>query len=101
MTDSRLDSYWPAARCGRSRELTEDAACCIAATRSGSRELRRAGDGADIIDNSGELTIVMSDSVARVKVVRLISYCFGPVTNDFSGAPGSPATASCSYGSRT
>jgi len=88
MTDSRLDSVLAGGSLWAQQEnFTEDVACCIAATRSGSAaSFGTIGDGLDIIDNSGELTSVMNEGVARVKVVRLISYCFGAVTNDFGCA---------------
>ena len=88
MTDARLDSVLAGGSARvQQQDFTEDLPCCIAATRSGSAaSFGSIGDGLDVIDNSGELTVAMNEGVARVKVVRLISYCFGPVTNDFGCA---------------
>ena len=88
LTNSRLDAALAAASARvQQQDFAEDVACCITAARSGSAQSFGAnGDGLDIIDNSGELTIAMNEGVARVKVVRLISWCFGPVTNDFGCA---------------
>jgi len=88
MTDSRLDSVLAGGSLRvQQQNFSVDVACCVAATRSGpAASFGTNGDGLDIIDNSGELSSVMNETIARVKIVRLISYCFGPVTNDFGCA---------------
>ncbi len=83
MTDSRADSILSfATRKSGLSDFTDDVACCISVQRSGTGQLfGSAGDGLDIIDNNTELTTVLNNGVARVKVVRVINYCSGPGTN--------------------
>ncbi len=83
MTDTRLDAILKEAslRAGRD-DYTEDVACCITASRSGTaRTFGASGDGLDVINDQNELDAVLFDPIARVKVVRLINYCAGPGTN--------------------
>ncbi len=63
-------------------DFPEDLACCVTLTRSGSpRTFGTAGDGLDQVDDSNEANQVLGNSVARVKIVRTISWCGGPGTN--------------------
>jgi HEAT repeat protein len=83
MTDARLDQILAAAslRMGKS-DFAEDVACCAGVTRSGTQKtFGSAGDGLDVIDNSTELNSVLNNTIARVKVVRVINYCGGTGTN--------------------
>ncbi len=83
LTDTRADSIlsYATRKAGRS-DFTDDVACCIGVQRSGTGQLfGSAGDGLDIIDDNTELNAVLSNGVARVKVVRAINYCSGPGTN--------------------
>jgi hypothetical protein len=83
MTDGRLDAVLGTAslRAGRGDAL-DDVACCITVSRSGSAaSFGTAGDGLDIIDDSVEMSSVIGNPVARVKVVRAINYCGAPGTN--------------------
>ena len=94
MTNSRLDSVLAdASSRAQTVNFTGDVGCCIATARSGSAgTLGVSGDGLDIIDNDLELTSVLNNSVARVKVVRTINYCGGSAPNIIGcawvGAPG-------------
>ncbi|RMG45043.1 MAG: hypothetical protein D6718_08655 [Acidobacteria bacterium] len=83
MTDARLDDVLENAslRAGRS-DYSGDVACCITVSRSGTaRSFGTPGDGRDTIDSSSEMTSVLNDPAARVKVVRAINYCGGPGFN--------------------
>lgn len=63
-------------------DFAGDFECCTSLTRSGSALTFGAiGDGLDVIDTSTELTTVLSNRVAHVKVVRGINYCGGAGTN--------------------
>ena len=44
-------------------------------------------DGLDTIDSNSELNAVLNNTVARVKVVRIINYCAGPGSNIIGCAP--------------
>jgi len=59
-----------------------DMPCCLVIARSGSAgTFGVAGDGLDTIDNDVELSAVLNNSAARVKVVKAINYCGGSGTN--------------------
>jgi hypothetical protein len=83
MTASILDQAFRHVRAVAGRaDFPEDVACCITLTRSGSgRTFGTAGDGLDRVDDETEGNQVLSQTVARVKVVRTISWCGGPGTN--------------------
>ena len=83
MNNSRLDAVLEEAslRAGRS-DYSGDVGCCITVARSGNaKSFGSAGDGLDVIDDSGELNAVLNNSVARAKVVRAINWCGGPGFN--------------------
>jgi hypothetical protein len=83
MTDERLDRLlnWASLSLGRA-DFTGDVACCAALGREGTGgTFGTAGDGLGQIDNESEMTTVLDDPVARVKVVRAIHWCDGPGTN--------------------
>jgi len=83
MTDARLDEVLRLAslRAGTG-DFAEDVACCSTFQRSGSaKSFGTSTDGLDVIDTSTEVSQVLSDPVARVKVVRAISYCGSAGTN--------------------
>jgi hypothetical protein len=83
MTDTRLDAVLQEAtlRAGRGDDPV-DVACCISVSRDGSAlEFGTPTDGLDIVDDYSEMQSVMTNSIARVKVVRAINYCGGSGTN--------------------
>lgn len=83
MSDSRLDQLLEegSLRVGRS-DFAEDVACCATYARSGgAKTFGVSGDGLDSIDDDPELRSVLNNTVARVKVVRLINYCGSPGSN--------------------
>jgi hypothetical protein len=83
MTDASLDAVLAEAtlRAGRGDD-PNDVACCMSVSRAGSAlEFGTPTDGLDIIDDYSEMQSVMTDSIARVKVVRAINYCGGSGTN--------------------
>ena len=83
MSDERLDKLFRKAskRLGRTN-FDGDVACCVQLRRTGgARWFGNPGDGLDVIDNQTELSAVLDDPSARVKVVRAINYCGGPGTN--------------------
>lgn len=80
MTDSRLDdvllegSY----RMGRA-DYGNDVGCCANVAREGTAQVFGSiGDGRDVLNTSGESGTIIGSSVARVKVIRAISWCGGP-----------------------
>lgn len=80
MTDARLDDILGEAnvRAGRS-DYDGDVACCITASRIGTAaSFGSPGDGLDVIGSDNEMSQVLGDPSARVKVVRSIGYCGGP-----------------------
>ncbi len=83
MTDSRADQILREAKLAAGRaDFVEDVACCITLTRSGSaRSFGTAGDGLDTVDDQTEGNQVLGNSIARVKIVRSISWCGSPGTN--------------------
>jgi hypothetical protein len=83
MTDARLDAILDfASSAAGFADFAEDIACCIRVSRGGSaRTFGTPGDGLDVIDDNTTLFEVAENSVARVKIVRLINYCGGPATN--------------------
>lgn len=83
MTGQTLDQAFERVRAIAGRaDFPEDVACCIRLTRSGSgRTFGTAGDGLDRVDDETEGNQVLSQTVARVKVVRTISWCGSPGTN--------------------
>ncbi|MBD3867574.1 MAG: thrombospondin type 3 repeat-containing protein [Acidobacteria bacterium] len=83
MDDARLDVVLGIASfrtgCG---DDPADIACCVTFSRLNSAASFGApGDGLDTIDDSAEMTSVLSDTSARFKVVRAINYCGGPGIN--------------------
>jgi hypothetical protein len=83
MNDTRLDECFTAANLllGRT-DFSGDVACCASLSRVDvARTFGTAGDGLDSIDSGPELTAVLTNTVARVKVVRAINYCGGPGSN--------------------
>jgi hypothetical protein len=61
------------------QNASDDMACCIKLARgSDSRTFGTPGDGLDVITTSSELSAVINNSIARVKVVDYIGYCGGP-----------------------
>jgi len=83
MTDDRLDQLMSngSLRVGRS-DFTGDVACCNEFSRLGTgKTFGTTSDGLDIIDDGTELNAVLSNSIARVKVVRAINYCGSTATN--------------------
>ncbi|HET6373024.1 MAG TPA: FG-GAP repeat protein, partial [Candidatus Polarisedimenticolia bacterium] len=92
MTDARLDQVISDVniRTGRA-DFLEDVECCVSISRSGTAlTFGTSVDGLDLIDNGTELSSVLNNPVARVKVVRAINWCGGPVTNIIgcAGLPG-------------
>jgi hypothetical protein len=58
---------------------TADVACCVRFVRpSAGKFFGQPLDGLDVIDDAAELSRVLSDPTARVKVVRQIRWCSGP-----------------------
>jgi len=91
MTDARLDEVVAMAslRSGRGDDA-DDVACCTSLSRSESaRSFGTVGDGLDVIDTATEMSAVLNDPVARVKVVRTINYCGGAGFN-ISGCAWAP-----------
>jgi hypothetical protein len=92
MTDSALDSQLRfASVVAATADFPQDMACCVRFGRSGAaRTFGSSGDGLDIVNNESEVTAVLGNSVARVKLVRQISYCAEPGTNIIgcAAAPG-------------
>ncbi|MHC4321595.1 MAG: zinc-dependent metalloprotease family protein, partial [Planctomycetota bacterium] len=83
MTDTRLDDILADAslRMGRA-DFSEDVACCAGIERTGTeKEFGTEGDDLDVIDNNSELSQVLNDNTARVKIVKEINYCGGSGTN--------------------
>ncbi|HEY3176357.1 MAG TPA: FG-GAP-like repeat-containing protein [Candidatus Polarisedimenticolia bacterium] len=83
MDNGRLDSVLAEAtnRAG-TENYSDDVGCCIQVSRLGNGgTFGSTADLLDIIDDSGELAAVLTNSVARVKVVRQINYCGGQVSN--------------------
>lgn len=83
MTDARLDEVLRVAsqRAGTG-DFADDVACCTEFHRGGpAATFGTASDGLDVIDTSAELTAVLGNTAARVKVVRAINYCGGTGTN--------------------
>ncbi len=83
MTDTRADLILDlASTVAGFADFPDDVTCCIQVKRQGSgASFGQAGDSLDVISNSSELNQVLGNSVARVKVVRVINYCGGPGTN--------------------
>ncbi len=83
MYDSRADAILEfATRTAARSDFNDDVACCLSVQRSGTGQLfGSTGDGLDVIDNFTELSTVLNNPIARVKVVRVINYCSGPGTN--------------------
>ncbi len=93
VTDADLDAFLKeGTRRVGTGDFDVDVACCVAIVRSGSaKTFGTAGDGLDVIDTDTELSSVMGNPVARVKLVRQINYCGGTGTNivGCAGMPGS------------
>jgi hypothetical protein len=83
MTDARLDDVLEEASLRMARaDTATDVSCCVELARTGSAHVfGAAGDGLDVIDNQTEMTSVLGNPVARVKVVRQINWCGVPGTN--------------------
>ena len=91
MTDIRLDEVLDLAslRSGRGDDA-DDVACCTSVSRSGTAgTFGASGDGLDVISDSADMSAVLNDAAARVKVVRAIDYCGGPGFN-ISGCAWAP-----------
>ena len=83
MNNTRLASVFADAN-GRAQvaNFSADVACCVSLSIVGSGgTFGSSTDGLDTIDSSIELTQVLNNPVARVKVVREINWCGGPGTN--------------------
>ena len=83
MTDAQLGVVLGRASllAGRA-DFTGDVACCTTVSPSGTAKVfGAAGDGLDVIDDSTELTQVLTNPAGRVKVVRAINYCGGAGVN--------------------
>jgi hypothetical protein len=83
MTDSRLDSALGRAnlRAGSSN-YSGDVGCCITFSRLGTAgTFGSPGDGLNSVDTNAELSAVIGNGVARVKVVADLNYCGGPGSN--------------------
>ena len=83
MTTTRLDQILGDASLHLGKaDFATDVACCASIARLGSAKVfGAAGDGLDVIDDDPEMRLVLNNSAARVKVVRLINYCNSPGTN--------------------
>ncbi len=83
MTDSRADLILDlASTTAGFSDFPDDVSCCIRVERQGSgASFGQTGDSLDVISTSSELNQVLGNSVARVKVVRIINYCGGSATN--------------------
>ena len=83
MSDVRLDRILKNARGVAGHvDFAEDVGCCVTLSRSGTaRSFGSAGDGLDQVDTDVEANQVLGNGVARVKVVRTISWCGGAGTN--------------------
>jgi hypothetical protein len=82
MNNTRLSSVFGLANAkAQQADFPDDVACCVSMSVEGSGgTFGTPTDGLDIIDDHDELTIVLNNSVARAKVVRLINNCFAPGT---------------------
>ncbi|MFQ5700846.1 MAG: FG-GAP-like repeat-containing protein [Acidobacteriota bacterium] len=92
MDDARLDLVLRQSNIKAGREdFLGDVACCITVSRSGTAKTFTTV-GADVIDTQAELTSVLTDPIARVKVVNAINFCSGTGTNiigcGFTGGTG-------------
>jgi hypothetical protein len=83
MTTSRLDSILAdATRRAATGDFDGDVPCCTVVSRAGGAgTFGSAGDSLASIDDAGELSSVLTQSVGRVKIVNAINYCGGPGTN--------------------
>jgi len=83
MSDARLDEIFATAslRAGR-EDFQDDTSCCITLSRQGrAKSFGTAGDGLAVLDNQSEVTAVLQNSVARVKLVRQINWCGSTIPN--------------------
>ncbi len=83
MSDQRLDTVLGlASNAAGTDDFAGDVACCMNFVRSGTGQVFGSiSDGLDTIDSEAELTTVLSNRTARVKVVRQINECGGPGSN--------------------
>lgn len=83
MTNARLDTILRDANLRAGREdFFGDVACCATVSRSGGAQgFGAPADGLDMIDNDTEISTVLNDPTARVKVVRAINWCGTSGTN--------------------
>ena len=87
MNDVRLDGMLDVAtELVGLEDFAADVACCATLSRSApGRQFGTPGDGLNIITTEEEVAAVLDDPVARVKVVRQISYCGGHATTNTIG----------------
>jgi hypothetical protein len=73
-------------RCDATPAPDQDVACGITLRRSGGiGTFGAAGDGLDVITTDAEMTTVIGDSSARIKVVTSISACGGSINPSIIG----------------
>jgi len=86
--DARVDALLADVNLVIGRDDASDVACCTVLTRSGVGQVFGSnGDGLDVITTSGEISAVLNNSTARVKIVDSIQYCGGPGSNIIGCAP--------------
>jgi len=86
IADDRVDDLLASAGLVMATDSTAgslvDVACCIQLQRVGAGvSFGSSGDGLDVITTSSEISQVLSNTVARFKVVDSIQYCGGPGSN--------------------
>lgn len=83
MTEGVLDGALRTATVLTARtDFEEDVACCHAVRRGGAaRAFGTPNDGLAIVDTDSEINSVLSNSIARTKVVRAINFCAEPGMN--------------------
>jgi hypothetical protein len=83
MSTARLDSLLQeATRRAGTGDFDGDVPCCTVVSRAGSgATFGSPSDGLATIDDAAEISSVLGQSVARVKIVNAINYCGGSGTN--------------------
>lgn len=73
-------------RCDATPAADQDVACGVTLRRSGAiGTFGATGDGLDVITTQAEMSTVIGDGAARVKIVTLISACGGMINPSFIG----------------
>ncbi len=82
MTDAMLDGILVSiSKIAATSDFSGDVSCCISFSRLGNQQsFGVGGDGLDIVDDEAERDAVLTNPIARVKLVRVIRFCAGPVS---------------------